>query len=808
LLLVKSAFMELLIILFLIVILAVIVNQGSHVKTQMMRMEAELDELRRVLLRKLPVSPTGEPTVAPPDVVSASDTTPPPIVVVPPVVVPDPVVVPEPAPIPEAPPVTIVEIPEVIVPPSIAPLPVPPAPSATIVAPKNTDIEKFIGENLISKIGIAILVLAIGFFVKYAIDKDWIGPASRVAIGLLSGSILIGLAHRLRRQYTAFSSILVGGGIGVFYFTITLAYHQFHLIGQTTAFLIMIVITAFATLLSLLYNRQELAIIALVGGFAAPFMVSNGSGHYVSLFTYMALLNCGLLVIAYFKKWRLLNVLAFAFTMLIFSVWMVTQWFDGSGSLRPYRHGFIFASIFYLQFFILSFAHHLTHKTKFIAQDFILLLLNTFFYAVWGLFCLDFMGNTDQRGFFSAAIGIFNLLASRVMLRGLKRDTTILYLLIGITLTFISLAAPLQLHGNYITLFWASEAVLLFWLFTRSKISLLQIGSLLVWVAMLISLLMDWTTIYLGHSASLPIVFNKGVATGLYAAAATFVLMLLRRRYTAMHTSPGSGSILPGPSVLYAVAVILFYISGVLEIIYQFQIRFPDTTVHHLYFYLFTVILIAGLHYGSGRSQRLHIQKNVLLTLSSVSVLLYLLLIPGVYYAQAYLLAADGATLHFSAHWLGVIVLIGLIVTSFRSLLQTDEKGTRLVAEELTWVFCITAVLLITIETHLLINALFYDGRDSLAALRETFVRAVMPVLWGLCSFVLMWMGMRYRYKNLRIISLVLFGLTLFKLFVFDIRNISPAGKIIAFFCLGVLLLLVSFMYQRLKKMIIDDVQN
>lgn len=104
-------------------------------------------------------------------------------------------------------------------------------PPANIRAPKpsfferNPDLEKFIGENLVSKIGIAILVLAIGFFVKFAIDSDWIGPVGRVGIGLLAGGILVFLAHRLRTNYKAFSSVLVGGGLAVFYFTITLAYH-------------------------------------------------------------------------------------------------------------------------------------------------------------------------------------------------------------------------------------------------------------------------------------------------------------------------------------------------------------------------------------------------------------------------------------------------------------------------------------------------------------------------------------------------------------------------------------------------------
>src|SRR6195952_3451855 len=126
----------------------------------------------------------------------------------------------------------------------------------------NPDIEKFIGENLINKIGIAVLVFGIAFFVKYAIDQDWINKVGRVSIGLLCGVILIFFANRLRKNYHAFSSVLIGGGIAIFYFTIAFAFHQYHLIGQAAAFGIMVIITAFAVTLSILYDRIELGILA------------------------------------------------------------------------------------------------------------------------------------------------------------------------------------------------------------------------------------------------------------------------------------------------------------------------------------------------------------------------------------------------------------------------------------------------------------------------------------------------------------------------------------------------------------------
>ena len=425
---------------------------------------------------------------------------------------------------------------------------------------RNPDLEKFIGENLISKIGIAILVLAIGFFVKYAIDNNWIGPVGRVAIGILCGGILVGIAHKLQASYKAFSSVLVGGGLAIFYFTITLGYHQFHLFSQTVAFLIMIVITAFAVGLSILYDRQELAIIALVGGFASPFMVSNSSGNYQTLFTYLIVLNAGLLIIAYNKAWRLLNFIAFVFTIILFASWLITL--SDTVIKSTYAGGFVFATIFYVMFFAINIAHNIRENKKFIASDFGILLANTSLYFAAGLYCLGNMQAQEYRGLFTILLAAFNLVASYLLFRNKKVDANILYLLIGLTLTFVSLTAPIQLQGNYITLFWASEAVLLLWLFQRSRISIIHLSSNIVWLAMMLSLLMDWVNIYSNDVLILPIIFNKAFITTIYAAIASYLIYLLLRK-DELATAKGM-RIIHSKLIFRIAALVLLFCSGAL----------------------------------------------------------------------------------------------------------------------------------------------------------------------------------------------------------------------------------------------------
>ena len=665
----------------------------------------------------------------------------------------------------------------------------------------NPDLEKFIGENLISKIGIGVLVLAIGFFVNYAIDQNWIGEVGRVAIGILCGGILIALAHRLRNSYKNFSSILAGGGLAVFYFTITLAFQQFQLFSQTTAFVIMIVITAFAVALSLLYNKQELAIIALVGGFLAPFLVSNGNDNYKALFTYLIILNAGLLVIAYNKAWRILNLLSFIFTVILFGPWILLLRYDEPGV--TYKNGFLFATAFYLLFFIINIAHNIKEKKKFIASDFGILLANTSLYFAAGIYCLTQMNATEFRGLFSALMGVFNLAVSYFLFRKQKADVNILYLLIGITLTFISITAPIQFHGNYITLFWASEGVLLYWLFTKSRISIIQYASLLVWVLMVISLMMDWMQLYIDNNSAVTIIANKGFITTVFAAIATYLLFVLRNKEEQNNNTPVA-SVIPGKNVFRVAAIILLFAAGAFEINYQFNYYYPDADFNILYLLLYTLVFINILTFITQKVKQLQLSWQLVAGMLAVSMALYFLSIPQTIAIQRTILEAHKNSGHFLAHWVGAI-FTGLVLYRLIQLFRIKKAELKESLSFFAWILCAAVVLCFSVEFYFLSNTVFYAANNPLSNIENIYIKTGLPILWGLCSFAFMWLGMHFKYRSLRIISLSLFTLTLLKLFIFDISNIPAGGKIAAFFCLGVLLLVVSFMYQRLKKIIIDD---
>lgn len=664
---------------------------------------------------------------------------------------------------------------------------------------RNPDLEKFIGENLANKIGIAILVLGIGFFVKYAIDQNWINEIGRVFIGVLCGGILLGIAHRLRKTFAAFSSVLVGGGIAVLYFTIAIAYHEYAIFSQTVAFLIMVVITGFTILLSLGYNRVELAVFAILGGFGCPFMVSTGEGNYVVLFTYMLVLNSGMLVLAYYKKWRIVNIICYVFTILIYGGWLGSRFEeDNVGMIRG---GLLFATLFYLIFFAMNIINNLKERTKFEAMEILMLLSNTFLFYAAGMRILNDESVKFLQGLFTAGLGIFNFVFAYTLYKNKNVDKNLTYLLIGLVLTFISLAAPIQLEGNYITLFWAAEGVLLLWLSQKSGIQLIKVASVVVTGLMCISLVIDLKQIYFDNKDHMRMIFNKGYITSVVAIASLILTSRLLRN------EPSSPFLKTSDykTAITFIACILVYAANFLELQYQL-LEYVDsfstrTIVIGTYNMLFVMLLLFA-----ERNVNLPDGLKTLFPGWSLIVMgAYLFFYHGhVVAARDEFLTGLGTATGFVIHYILLVLLIVDVVICLRRI-NAQKQFVESISNMHWWVFIIFFICIASSELDHTVLLIGYTDIYSADYLIEQNHKIGFPILWGLSSFALIAVGLKKKIKTLRIISLVLLLVTLLKLFLVDLKGISEGGKIAAFISLGALLLIVSFMYQRLKKILLDD---
>ncbi|MFH1231166.1 MAG: DUF2339 domain-containing protein [Planctomycetota bacterium] len=348
----------------------------------------------------------------------------------------------------------------------------------TLQATSNKEIlsiESRIGMKYFNWIGVIVLILGIAFFLKYAFDNEWIGPIGRVIIGIIIGlSLIVGGHYSTTKKYKLPAWGLMGGGLAILYLSIFATFGFYHLVGQVPAFGFMILVTITGVTLSVRYNTVAIAVLALIGGFLTPILLSTGKDNQIALFSYIALLDIGIFVTAYFKKWRLLDYLAFIFTVLIFFGWYSEHYRE-----EKLFKAIFFLSVFFLIFAFLSFFHNIIHRKKTNAID-LLLLLGTpawYFGTAYGLMHITYKGYMGLYDLLMVAI--YMGMARIAQLRN-KDDNYLILLLLGISLTFLTLAVPIQLEHKWITIAWAVESAILIWISFQTHSLATRIGGLIV----------------------------------------------------------------------------------------------------------------------------------------------------------------------------------------------------------------------------------------------------------------------------------------------------------------------------------------
>jgi len=694
---------------------------------------------------------------------------------------------------------------------------------------KNPDLEKFIGENLINKIGILILVLGISYFVKYAIDKDWINEPARVGIGVLSGALVMGIAHKLRQKYAAFSSVLVAGAIAIFYFTIGIAFHSYHLFNQTVAFIIMVLITVFSCVISLSYDRKELAVLSLIGGFAVPFMISSGQGNYVVLFTYIIILNIGILALAYHKKWSIINILSYAFTVLLYGGWLVNE----LRYITPHYLGaLLFGFAFYFLFILINIINNIRTKGVFSTVELSIIASNTFLFYAAGMVILDSY-HPELKGLFTTFIGILNFIYAWFLYKKFGLDKKAVYLLIGLTLTFITLAVPIQFDGHSITLFWSAEAVLLLWLSQKSKITSYSFASVIVYFLMLISLVIDWAAIY-RTSTGLNIIFNKICITGIFAVISSFAIYTLLKKDTELKKQYGFVlNPIKYRMLIGFTGIILAYFVGIFEVGYQANSYVAGINSAIAFPVLYHFIFSAALFHFICKSKK-EFSLQIANIIAMANIVLFTFAFSKIAFHEHTQNIQTGMQQRI-AFYLHYVLLLITIYFSFKMYQINKENPVFVWFKKNTFVWVASFFIIYIASSELMLhslvisnspvniqdvqtNSMYKDyGASELPFIRQQIannlisdtrtqiIKTGYPILWGILAFVFLIVGIKKPNKNLRISALALLGITIVKLFLFDISNASETGKIIAFILLGILILIISFVYQKIKVLVQDD---
>lgn len=688
---------------------------------------------------------------------------------------------------------------------------------------KKTDIERFIGENLINKIGILITVIGVAIGAKYSIDNNLINPLTRIILGYLFGFGLLGVGFKLKEKYKSYSAVLLSGSMTIMYFITFVAYSLYGLMSQEISFGLMVLFTIFTVLAAIQYNLQVIAHIGLVGAYAVPFLLSDGSGKVMVLFSYMTIINIGILYISFKKYWKPLYYSAFGFTWLIFLSWFLFKYDNDV----HFTLALSFLTIFFTLFYITFLSYKLIAKEKFNASDVVLLLINAFIFYGLGYNILANNINTDNLlGLFTIFNAFIHFITAFVIYKQQLADKNLFHLLVGLVLTFITITIPVQLDGNWVSLLWAGEAAVLFLIGTKNNIKTYRTLSFPVMILAFLSILQDWESYqYLFSKEEITAFVNVYFINSLLFAFAFGLITYFSYKNIKNNIESNNSNVFGQMIKISAIFIFLFslyftfrieisnywyqlYNSS--EIVQQVEGSNYDTSINNydllrfksLFVIIFSMLFFSLLTIFNIKKTKNPILgiSNLILNLTTILVFLtqglFVLSILRSSYLYQPMEYYEASVFNLWIRYIALLFLALIFYVTYKEIKQAYIKIKFTIPFQL-----ILHTSILWIASSELIHWMdFFNSSQS--------YKLGLSILWGIYSLLLIILGLWKQKKYLRISAICLFTITLIKLFFYDISHLNTIAKTIVFVSLGVLLLIISFLYNKYKTLISDEAKN
>lgn len=331
------------------------------------------------------------------------------------------------------------------------------------------------GGNPLARAGIVILFFGAAYLAKYAAEHTVVPIELRFAFIAAGAMVLLVLGWRLRARKRIYAHILQGGGIAGLYLTVFAATRLYDLLPPGFALALMVVVAVTSAILAVAQSALALAVIGTAGGFLAPILVSTGGGNHVALFSYYTVLNLGVFTVAWFRAWRVLNLIGFVFTFGVAGLFRATAY---APEKMLSTDGFLV--LFFLMYVAISVLFSLRQKPD--LRGYVSGSL------VFGLPVAAFtlhatlVAHIEYALAWSAlGLGAFYLALAWLLLRsGLATLRLLSEAFAALGVIFASLAIPLGFDTRTTAAMWAVEGAGLLWLGVRQQRALARAFGLLL----------------------------------------------------------------------------------------------------------------------------------------------------------------------------------------------------------------------------------------------------------------------------------------------------------------------------------------
>jgi uncharacterized membrane protein len=690
-----------------------------------------------------------------------------------------------------------------------------------IVEESKRDFEAFVAENLMSKVGMLLLILGILLLINLGIERGYISNGGQLLLGLTLGGLMLWQGNRVRKQ-NAISSLLVLGGIVVCYYTSFKFFDDFDISNQIVAFLINFCITCLAFGIAVWHDKKNLGNMAVIMGFLTTYWVikntamlgpKDGSSHlnYSVVFTYLLLLNVLGLAISYYKKWIHVSTISFLTSIAVFSWWLL---FKANFILvQDINNALVFATLYYLVFFLTNVVFSVKKGIPLSEMNYLVLITNSLFYTFSMYVVMNRTDNLSYFNWFLIFSGIFHAVYGSLLYLRKHEDQKLHYTTFGGAIFFISLAALRLLAKEHWNTFFAIEAVLLMFLGLKLSLPLFKRAATIATVLLMLTLFMNWFSFY-QKEYLMHFLFNGATFTTFCTLVASGLLIFLLSAQDDLEEM----GFLPAASyrdLLSSFIIFVLFLQGNIELLYHNVSNFGNNSFRWLLIGFFNLSFLLGLRlFGKTFHYKATTQNSsLLLVLMGV---LYLLMgqMQAVTLRNEYLeglsaglessIFINGYALEqFFFHYLNLaLTIFGLAWILYDLAHKEDSNPTQFTA--LSYYTYFLVMVYATCElVHVGTIVLFEKGDvvDEIVDLLQTY--SLVP-FWAMLSFGYVVAGMRWKLREMRVFGMVLLILILGKFFIVDFWRFEPLGKIIALIVIGIILLRISWIYNQLHSITVE----
>jgi hypothetical protein len=396
----------------------------------------------------------------------------------------------------------------------------PPPPPPTVKAPgKPREWEQILGGNWLARVGVVALIIGVAFFLKFAFDNNWLGPLSRVILGVVGGLAMVGGGYYWRKRYPTLAQAICGGGIALLYLSIFASFNVFNLIPLYPAVGLLLLVSIGSAAMAIRLNSMALAIIGILGAFCAAFILGSAvpeaaeTGKGLQLIVYVIIVDLGVLALSTFRNWRWFNLLALFGSLLTYGAWYF-QFYGQAGLLAQQ----LSITLIFIIFFGATSLFHVIWRRPARAFDYTLMIINAAFYfgISYGLM------HDEIRAWMGGFTLLFALLYGSLAYLAVQRGAGNLSLFArGIALIFLTIAIPIQLGDKaWTTIALAAEGAVLMWLYLRLRISHFHGYSYAVFTIVAIRLMFFDTSVDMSHFQP---IFNERFLAFVVSIAAMYL---------------------------------------------------------------------------------------------------------------------------------------------------------------------------------------------------------------------------------------------------------------------------------------------